>query len=155
MCVFTHSDRFVFELPVHLLCDYVCKNCLHVYVSVIEQTHTPLPPLAIPPGRAVRGMALCLGRRHTSSLAHPLVVGLREGIAPTGAPPITVVVHSLNLRMPAGRFSHLFKRSLKCASKGLHMSPRFPPFIHHNVTGKSLFILQLWHHRKHMGTVRD
>ncbi|KAM7424526.1 hypothetical protein PAMA_000731 [Pampus argenteus] len=63
-----------------------------------------LPPF-IPPGIAVRGMALCLGMQHAISLAHPPAVGLRDGTVPTGAPPpIIVVVHSLDAWRWGGAF---------------------------------------------------
>lgn len=67
----------------------------HIAASLRPLSLSPTLPL-IPPGIAVRGMALCLGMQHAISLAHPLVVGLRDGIVPTGAPPIIVVVHSLD-----------------------------------------------------------
>lgn len=46
-------------------------------------------------------MALCLGMQHAISLAHPLVVELRDGTVPTGAPTIIVAVQSLHAQRGA------------------------------------------------------
>ncbi|XP_041844148.1 uncharacterized protein LOC121641869 [Melanotaenia boesemani] len=87
-----------------------------------KSTTATVGPCLLPPGKAVRCMALCPGMQHAISLAHPLVVGLGERM-PIGASPITVVVHTLDLRRPAGQLFHLFNRNLRCTSSGPHMSP--------------------------------
>ncbi|KAM7405821.1 hypothetical protein PAMP_000241 [Pampus punctatissimus] len=68
---------------------------IHTAASLRALSLSSTFPL-IPPGIAVRGMALCLGMQHAISLAHPPAVGLRDGTVPTGAPPIIVVAHSLD-----------------------------------------------------------